>query len=48
MQVWDAADGGNVLTYRSADVVWVVAWSPDGKHIASGSSDKTVQIWEVK
>ncbi len=25
--------------------VMAVVWSPDGKYIASGSSDKTVQVW---
>src|SRR5207248_8087414 len=24
-----------------------IAWSPDGKHIASASYDNTVRVWEV-
>ena len=48
VQVWDAADGGNVYTYQGhSDVVDSVAWSPDGKRIASGSYDNTVQVWDA-
>jgi eukaryotic-like serine/threonine-protein kinase len=53
VQVWDAVggdsvavDGGNVYTYHGhSGAVLAVAWSPDGKDIASGSRDKTVQVW---
>src|SRR5258705_6434849 len=27
--------------------VYSVAWSPDGKAIASGSGDNTVQVWDA-
>ncbi len=48
VQVWDAADGGNVYTYGGhSDGVTAVAWSSDGKRIASGSFDKTVQVWDA-
>src|SRR6202011_5537603 len=39
---------GNAFTYKEhSSGVNAVAWSPDGKRIASGSGDKTVQVWEA-
>ena len=46
-QVVDPAAKGNVFTYRGHTTnVSTVAWSPDGRRIASGAWDNTVQVWE--
>ena len=48
MWVWNASTGKLQQTYRGHNN-WVIslACSPDGKYIASGSFDQTVQIWEA-
>ena len=49
MRLWDVERGQCVhkLT-RHLEPVYSVAFSPDGRHIASGSFDKCVHIWNVQ
>lgn len=48
VQVWDAANGGNVFTFHGdSNYVETVAWSPNGKRIASAYIDGTVQVWDA-
>ncbi|MBV9257671.1 MAG: WD40 repeat domain-containing protein, partial [Ktedonobacteraceae bacterium] len=50
VRIWDATSGKRVLTYRGhsaqADLK-ALAWSPNGKFIASGGSDQIVQVWNA-
>jgi eukaryotic-like serine/threonine-protein kinase len=43
------APGTRHTTYRNHSApILTIAWSPDGKYIASGSADKTVHVWNAQ
>jgi WD40 repeat protein len=47
VQLWDAVTGQKLNVYQSpGNSVKVMAWSPDGSTLATGSTDGIVRVWE--
>jgi WD40 repeat protein len=48
--VWDAETGETVSGpfQGHTDMVTSVSFSPDGRHIVSGSDDNTIRVWDAE
>ena len=53
VEIWNSFTGKHIYTYTghkssTGSAVQAVAWSPNGRYIASGGMEGTVQVWNAR
>ena len=47
MKIFEVATGRVIRDFKIKQNIWSVAYSPDGKHILSGSSGSKIDLWDT-
>lgn len=49
VRIWDATNGKELNTIlRKDELLWQVAWSPDGRYVATGGHDSNVEVFNAE
>ena len=48
VNIWDVNTRGLTKSLHGASLVTLIAFSPNGKYLASGGDDRTIKIWRIK
>jgi WD40 repeat protein/tetratricopeptide (TPR) repeat protein len=47
VRIWDAENGGQILSFSVQPRIIHVAWSPDGKRLAGASGEGKLKVWDA-